>query len=350
MLGRTNKEHRANKHHASGIILTLLCVLIMMSGACGLLSGGQQAASLTEAPPELETSSELDDAPELEGTPDTPAIEYQVGQDLSISSANAILLRLEDGSVLFEKNGGEKMYPASMTKIMTAVVALENLSDLSEIIALNEEMYAALEEADASVAGFEAGEEARVIDLLYGLMLPSGAECAVGLAEYVSGTESEFVSLMNEKARRLNMNGTRFTNATGLHDSGHYSTAKDISALLEYSVKNDAFYKIFTSKEYNASPTNLRENGAVFYSSLFSRLESEKLKGAAILGGKTGYTDEAGQCLASLAEKDGARFILVSCGASGNNKTQFSHIEDAVKIYNAIPKTGEVAESAKKFY
>ncbi|MDR1101589.1 MAG: serine hydrolase [Clostridiales bacterium] len=257
---------------------------------------------------------------------------------IDINSANAFLVQLDKGKnkILFDKGGNERIYPASMTKIMTAVIVLENIKDSDVKITLNEKIFEAVYRSNSSMAGFLPGEKVRILDLLYGLMLPSGAECAIGLAEYVSGTERTFVDLMNSKAKQLGMSHTHFTNTTGLHDIDHYSTVKDITLLVEYAIKNDAFYKIFGAAKYSTQPTNRHKYGITFYSTLFSKMDSAKFSGGVILGGKTGYTEEAGQCLATLAEKGGNRFVLVTCGAPGDNQTQILHIEDAKKIFNMI--------------
>ena len=118
-----------------------------------------------------------------------------------INSPNAILMQARGGKILGEINGDEQIYPASMTKIMTVIVAIENLKDLDEEITLTDEMFAGLYEQDATQAGFQPGENVRVIDLLYGAMLPSGAECCIALADTISGSEADFAELMNKKAK-----------------------------------------------------------------------------------------------------------------------------------------------------
>jgi len=263
---------------------------------------------------------------------------YKVSSSLNINSSNALLIDLESEKILFDKNSTKSMYPASMTKIMTAITVLENVEDLNEKVILNKEMFNSLYYENASMAGFLPGEDVSVIDLLYGLMLPSGGECAVGLAEYVSDSESDFADLMNKKAQEIGMSNSHFTNTTGLHDENHYTTAKDMATLLKYALKNDMFYKIFTSNRHSSSSTNKHDGGITYYSTLFSRIENSNFKGGSILGGKTGYTPEAGQCLASLAIKEGKYYILVTAGANGDNKTQKLHIDDAFKIYSAIHK------------
>jgi D-alanyl-D-alanine carboxypeptidase (penicillin-binding protein 5/6) len=361
MRKRTHKKHRAG-----GAILTLLCASAAVWGAFNLLSGEQSPPGdlkgLEAAPPYAEDHKIM---PGHETALDSPTKEYRVARDLPVNSSNVILIQAGNGGVLFEKNSAEKIYPASLSKIMTAIVALENLSDLSESILLNEEIYSGLHTENASVAGFTAGESVRAIDLLYGLMLPSGAECGIALADRVAGSESAFVGLMNGKARELGMNDTHFANTSGLHDVGHYSTAEDIAALLQYAIKNDIFYKIFTSARHSTPPTNKHENGLTFYSTLFSNIDNADFDGGSILGGKTGYTGEAGRCLASLAEKYGERFILVTCGAPGAEQPQGApgagralgapggssrglqddgwaqrlHIADAFAVYAAIAET-----------
>src|SRR5699024_6501471 len=127
----------------------------------------------------------------------------------------------------------EKIYPASLTKIMTAIVAIENLPDLDEQIYLSEDMFEKLYSENASMAGFLPNEKVAAIDLIYGALLPSGAESCIGLADAIAGSEKSFVKLMNEKAEELGMNDTHFTNSTGLHDRNHYTTVNDIAKLLK---------------------------------------------------------------------------------------------------------------------
>jgi len=314
---RKSKE----KHRINGAILLLICACIAILGVLSLFSSQRkEAAQISKV---LELDAELSQAEssiplsEYEETPDIPVKEYRIAAGLSINSANAILVRVEDGSVLLEKNSTVKIFPASMSKIMTAIVALEHLIDLDETILLGRDVFSCLIGVNASVAGFVAGEEVRAIDLLYGLMLPSGAECGMALAFRVSGSESAFVKLMNSKAQELGMNDTHYTNTSGLHDAGHFSTVNDMAALLLYAIENDTFYEIFTSRTHLTPPTAKHKEGLAFSSTLFSNIVDSGFEGGTILGGKTGYTQDAGRCLASIAEKDGELFILVTSGATG---------------------------------
>lgn len=253
-----------------------------------------------------------------------------------LNSPYAILVRPSDQMILQEKNSEEMIYPASLTKIMTAIVAIENLPDLQKEIELTSATFAGLYEANASMAGFQPGEKVRAIDLLYGALLPSGAESCMALAHEIAGSEQDFAEMMNQKAADLGMDGTHFTNAVGLHDANHYTTVNDMAILLSYSLHNDTFREIFTSSRHSTQSTNRHPDGITFHSTMFKELSSPRVAGGVILGGKTGYTDEAGLCLASLAEVDGQEYILITAGAKGDCHSEQYNITDALTVYNSL--------------
>lgn len=251
-------------------------------------------------------------------------------------SENAILVDLNSGKVLLDKQSEMEIYPASLTKMMTAIVAIENLPDLEQRITIPDDIFDKIRAENASVAGFVSQEQVTVRDLLYGNTLPSGADASISLAIAVSGSENGFVKLMNDKAKQLGMNDTHFMNATGLQDKEHFSTAKDLSKLLRYALQDETFYKVFTTKRYTTSATNVHPDGITFNSSMFEKLPVTTIEGGMILGGKTGYTDKAGLCLASLAEKDGKQYIFITTGAPGGHNTEQFNMTDAIAVYNQI--------------
>ncbi|XOQ49414.1 MAG: D-alanyl-D-alanine carboxypeptidase DacB [Eubacteriales bacterium] len=253
-----------------------------------------------------------------------------------LHSPFAILVRLSDKTVLMQKRSDEKIYPASLTKIMTAVVAIENLPDLQEKIKLPSSIFQPIYKENASRAGFLPEEKVRAVDLLYGALLPSGAECCIGLANEVSGSEESFVKMMNQKAEQLGMSNTHFTNSTGLQDNDHYTTVKDLSLLLSHALQNETFREIFTSFRHSTAPTNKHPDGITFTSTLSQSLKDHTLPGGEILGGKTGYTDEAGLCLASLASVNGREYILVTAGAQGDHTTEQYNVDDARAVYKTL--------------
>ena len=162
-------------------------------------------------------------------------------EELDIYSKSAILYNMDDDIILYEKNSEERTSIASLTKIMTCIVAIENIDNLDQKIILKSDVFTGLAEAGASVAGFRVGENVTFRDLLMGALLPSGADATRALALNISGSESEFVNLMNNKAIELGLKDTHFENTTGLESSNHYSTVKDISIILKYALKNQTF-------------------------------------------------------------------------------------------------------------
>ena len=255
-----------------------------------------------------------------------------------INSPYAVLMNAKSGKVIGDINGEEQMYPASMTKIMTAIVALEAFSDLDGEITLSDDIFYALDGQDATQAGFRPGESVRVRDLVYGAMLPSGAECCLALADAVSGSEEAFVQRMNQKAKSIGMKESHFMDCTGLHDPEHYSTTYDIALLLKYALHNDTFRDVIESHFHSTPATNVHPDGITYYSTMFKNMSDTTVTGGEILGGKTGYTSEAGHCLASFAQIYDREYILVTAGAPAD-ATGVPHLLDAKTIYNRLGET-----------
>ncbi|MDO4274372.1 MAG: serine hydrolase [Eubacteriales bacterium] len=256
-----------------------------------------------------------------------------------LNSRYAILTDSETGNIIGENRGQERIYPASLTKIMTAVIAVENTADLDEHITMPSDIYDRLYAEDASMAGFLPGEEVRLRDLLYGVLLPSGAECCLTFAQRIAGSEEAFVDIMNQKAQELGMENTHFSNSTGLQEEDHYSTVGDIALLLQYALKNEDFRSAFTSSRYSIPPTSQHPDGFTFHSTMFQYMQSAQVPGGEIIGGKTGYTQEAGLCLASAADVNGREYILVTAKAEGSHETEQFHITDAVNVYSQLGDT-----------
>lgn len=251
--------------------------------------------------------------------------------DFEMYSNQALLINLSNGRVLFDHHADEVTYPASVTKIMTVLVGLEH-GNLDDAVIVQAD-FEALWLAGASTAGFEPDEVRSLSDILYGIMLPSGGEATSALVYHVAGSEAAFIALMNDKAQELGMYNTHFVNATGLHDDNHYTTAKDIARLLTYALENPEFRTIFTSQTHELAVPNL--NGTTMQSTLFSNLETNEFEGGQLIGGRTGFTLEAGRCLASLATNGEDEYILVTFGEPTadvfTNPT--AHIADALQIY-----------------
>lgn len=326
-----NGKRRKRKVHVSQILFFVVVLL----GAYSLMNHFMQYLNRNNL------ISEIRHTPEKNVIVDGDDYDYsEITSDGSndIYSSNAILIDLANHKVLYSKGIDENTYPASITKIMTTLVAIENISNINQDIILTRADFINLYEQNASMAGFAPSEKVKIIDLLYGTMLPSGADAAMGLANHISGSEEKFVGLMNEKLKELGINNSNFTNVTGLHDVNHYTTVRDLAVFLEYALKNDTFKEIFTAKKYTVKSTNKHPEGITFASTMFKKMKSSELYGGEILGGKTGYTQKAGLCLASLAEKDGKEYILITTGAEGNPYSEQYNITDALNIYNEYVK------------
>lgn len=265
-----------------------------------------------------------------------PHIDHIDLAQLNLNSPCAILTDAETGEILGEYNGQEQIYPASLTKIMTALLAIEHTSDFSETVTVPGSIFPDLYAQNASMAGFQPGETASLEDLLYGVLLPSGAECSLTFALQIAGSEEAFVGLMNEKAAALGMEHTHFANATGLHDPEHYSTVHDLSLLLRFCLQDETFRTVFTTFCHSTAPSAQHPDGFTFFSTLSPDLEEGVFSGGEILGGKTGYTQEAGLCLASLAQIQGREYLLVTAGAPGDHQSDPLHVRDAAEVYGQL--------------
>ena len=263
--------------------------------------------------------------------------------ELNISSKNAVLYNAKDDEVLYEKDSSNKVQIASLTKIMTALVVLDNVDDLDKQIIVNGEDLKGLAEANLVTAGFTVGSVVTYRDLLYGLLLPSGADAANVLTRNIS---DDFINLMNNKVQELKLENTHFSNAIGLDDENNYSSAKDLLIIFKKALENEDFRKIITTKQYTTSDGKLTFNSTVQGNSRKYNIDVSYIEGA-----KTGTTDGGGLCLASFAKDDNVELILVTTGALYDKKRPHN-IDDAKTIYDYFIKNynnQKVVEKSKSF-
>ena len=235
---------------------------------------------------------------------------------------------MDSGEVLYEKDADEKVSIASLTKIMTALVSIENIKDLDSQVVLTADDFKGLVEANAVTAGFTKGEVVTYRDLLYGLLLPSGADAAKALARNIAGSEENFIKMMNEKVGEMNLKNTHFSTVIGLDDDNNYSTAREVALIFKEALKNEDFKTIITTKEYTSSDGKVK-----FHSTIQSNAKKFEIDVPYILGGKTGTTTDAGLCLATIAKENDVNYMLVTLGALYDKKAPHN-IEDAQTIYD----------------
>jgi D-alanyl-D-alanine carboxypeptidase (penicillin-binding protein 5/6) len=224
-------------------------------------------------------------------------------------SATAVLLDGESGQVLFDKGKDAQVYPASTTKIMTAILVLESCA-LDEVVTVSRSALD-IDEWDSASINLIVGEELTVDDALYALMLPSANDMANALAEHVAGTQEDFALMMTEKARELGAVNTNFTNAHGLPDDNHYTTAYDMALITKYAMQNSDFMRYFSADAHIISATNLQPIPRELRNYQEMLLAGSAFYDPSVTGGKVGYTGDAGHTMSTTAEKYGRSLICV---------------------------------------
>ena len=251
--------------------------------------------------------------------------------------SESIFVREVDGNKdIISKNSDKKMYPASLTKIMTTVVALDYIDNLDEQVQMDKEIYQEMVNKNSSMVGFLGNEVVTYRDLIYGIMLKSGGEATGTIAKRIGGSIDNFVMLMNDRAAEMGMNSTHFTNPEGLDDENQYTTAEDMYILLNYALKNPVFKDIFTSETYTSTPTLDHPEGIFMQSTVLEHIEqNDKYQ---ILGGKSGTTGKAGLCWATLGTKNGKEYIVITLNAPLDNLKNPTLLqkEDLLKIYDEL--------------
>lgn len=233
-----------------------------------------------------------------------------------VKSPYIAVLDVENAEIIAGRGYNEKIYPASMTKVMTLIVAVEQIKDLTKTYSLTYELIDPLVRDEASRAGFDPGEEVAAMDYLYGLVLPSGADAAVALSILAAGSEEAFAELMNQKCTEIGLKNTHFMNASGLYHENQYTTPVEMAMIMQYAMENPVCAEILSTYQYTTTPTQQHPEGIKLTSTMFSRMYGNEVEGVTILAGKTGYTQEAGNCLVSYAEKNGHHYVALTAGAS----------------------------------
>ena len=249
----------------------------------------------------------------------------------TVSCPFALLMDAQTGQIIAEKNSLEIIYPASMTKLMTVLVAYEMIPDLDATFRMTQEIIDPLYLEGLSLAGFSGGEDVVIRDLLYGSALPSGAEASYALAIAACGSEEAFVEKMNARAAHLGMHSTHFENCTGAHHTDHVSTLGDIAVLLAFMMQNEDLAEILGTYQHTTAPTAQHPEGLVLTSTVFSRMEGSESGACTVIGGKTGYTVQGGQCLATYAESRTSERRFVCVTAKG--ETKWRPVYDSIYLY-----------------
>ncbi len=312
---------------ATAFLLIIAAVIAVISVSCK--DKGEKGGASTA----LDANNDLQNVSSAVPLPNDSLNMINIGAE--IGSQFVVVLNKDSNQVVAAKAHKQKMYPASTTKIMTALVAYENIEDLAATFTMTTEIIDPLYRQNATLAGFLNEEAVTMRDLFYGTILPSGAEAAEGLALAAAGSLDAFVALMNEKVAELGLTGTHFSNVTGLHSEENYSTAYDIAVILKAALEIPFLKEVLSAYQYTTAATPQNPNGIALTGTLFSYMYGTEPEGATILGGKTGYVTESGYCIASYGRSDtGTEYICVT----GKGESRWPAVYDQIDLYTNYAK------------
>ncbi|SEV83815.1 D-alanyl-D-alanine carboxypeptidase family protein [[Clostridium] fimetarium] len=342
---RRIKEKRAKQQRKMKIIKLSACIILILAVVTVVVKG---TTSSNTDNIEIENIVAVDDGnvqrevvtePQPQGKKVYPYPEiinsYMQITSATVRSPYLALLDVENNQIIAGRDCERRIYPASMTKVMTLIVAVEKLKRLDTTFTMTSDIVSSLMKQQASRAGFDPGEIVDANNLLYGLILPSGADAAVALADMIAGSEEEFVNLMNSKCEELGLKNTHFVNTSGLQDINHYTTPIEMAMIMDYAMKNEICAKILSTYQYTTTPTVQHPEGILLTSNMFSKMYGNEVQGMRIIAGKTGYTDQSGNCLVSYAEKNGRHYVVVIAGGGSAWNVIFDDF-DIFKNYTPV--------------
>lgn len=288
-----------------------------------------EASAESEAEPETEPEQVAGQNIQFAETDDTAYIYAE-----EVMSTNAILIREDTNEIMAQKGAYERISPASMTKVLTVLVAAEYISpdELDNTFTMTIDITDYAYKNDCSSVGFLENEVVTVRDLFYGTVLPSGGDAAVGLATYVAGSHEAFVDLMNAKLEELGLGeSAHFTNCVGLYDEEHYCTVYDMAVIMKAAMQNEMCREFLSLHTYTTTATEQHPEG-ITISNWFLRKIEDKDTGGPVIGAKTGYVTESGSCAVSYATcgENEIPYICVTTGAHSGWRCIYDHVE----IYN----------------
>lgn len=242
-------------------------------------------------------------------------------------STYSILIDETTGDIVSARNAYDRMYPASMTKIMTLLVAVENITDLDDVVYVSQEAADWSYKNDGSAVNWSVGEKLTVRDLLYGTILSSGADAVYDLAVYVAGDQDTFVQMMNDRVATLGLSETtHFTNAAGFYDDNHYTTPYDMAMIIKAAVENDLCREVMSAHTYNTPITEEHPEG-ILISNWFLRRIEDKDSGGLVLCAKTGFVSQSGNCAASyMISNSGKPYVCVTGHAHSAWRAIYDHV------------------------
>ncbi len=258
----------------------------------------------------------------------TEAADMKFMQSDNMQSTSAILVNIDTNEIEGQVDYKTRIVPASMTKVMTVLVAAEHIDSIKEKVAISIDATDFAYRNDCSSVGFAEGEMVTIEDLFYGTILSSGGDAAAQLAMYVAGTQDEFVDMMNEKCKELGIDSTtHFTNTVGIYNDNHYSTCYDMAIIMNAAIENEFLKTVMSAKKYTTSSTTEHPEG-ISISNWFLRRIEDKDCGGEVICAKTGYVVQSGNCAVSYGTSvSGTPYIAVSANAHSGWRAIYDHVD-----------------------
>ena len=337
------------------IFALLLCFLLVLQlFPLPALAEGEELSD-SEETEDVEYTQDVEDAEDVEDTEDAAAPEEADAAENAASPSGkapeadgvllppelnckgAILVELNSDSTVFEMNADERLYPASLTKIMTCMLALEH-GNLSDVITVDGALLEEMDE-DSSAVGLLDGELLTLEELLYCVMVPSANDACLVVADHIGGSVDKFVEMMNQKAAELGCTGTHFVNPDGMHDDNHYTTPRDMSIITKAALESETFRTICGTSVHELPETNTSPKQMLYTTNYFlSTILTPDYYWEKVSGVKTGFTTPAGRCLVSLVDEGEYRYLSVVMGA----ETLYN--EDGYPIYGSFTESRKLLE------
>lgn len=331
------------KRRRRRLIAKMALLLGMLAAAVWLIVGGvkkkaekERAEELAKQQAEMQVQEEVQE--EVQEIPEeiTPVYQFTEAKQVAgiysdnVISSHAILVDESTDTIIASKGAKERINPASMTKVLTLLVAAEHVTEeqLDDTFTMTIDITDYSYVNDCSNVGFEVDEKIPVRDLFYGTILPSGGDAAVGLATYVAGSHEAFVQLMNEKLDELGLSDTaHFTNCVGLYDEEHYCTLYDMAIIMKAALQNEFCKEVLSTKCYTTTPTTQHPEGIIISNWFLRRIEDKDTDGE-VIGAKTGYVAQSGSCAVSYQmSENGTSYICATAGSTSSWRCIYDHVE-----------------------
>lgn len=325
---RKKKRVRINKKKAArALVLLLILIAVLAFGirsavkAVGKLLDEKRQSQISDEPanyepPEIKTlAEEFIDAASVKA----------IGDD--IVSKYSVLINAKTKEIVAEKNSRDRIYPASMTKVLALLTAAENCESWEGTMNMERDVEEYCFVNKCSVVGYERGELIKIDELPYGTILSSGADATISMAVHTAGSHEAFADLMNKKAESLGIGASsHFQNSVGIFADDHYTTVKDMAVIMYAAMGNAFCRKVLTTQSFETDPTENHPKGQVLLNLFLSRISTKDSGSLTVIGAKTGYVGEAGFCAVSYAEdEDGTPYICVTADSSGVWQTVIDH-------------------------